>query len=178
MPTRTSRTPRASQATPVAAGAPPAAPAVAPKAAAKATRKTPVKAARKPAAPPAGPKPPQAGAAAKADKPAVAPKAAKPASAVEAAKPAKAPKAPKAGKPNKEGRTRLKPVRDSFTMPEGDFTLIGTLKARALGAKRETKKSELLRAGLHALAALDTGALVAALNRLAPVKVGRPRKGH
>ena len=48
----------------------------------------------------------------------------------------------------------------------------------ALGAQRAAKKSELLRAGLHALATLDAAALVAALNALAPVKVGRPRKGH
>lgn len=69
-------------------------------------------------------------------------------------------------------------VRDGFTMPEADFALIAVLKKRALGARREAKKSELLRAGLQALAALDAKALVAALDRLAPVKIGRPRKGH
>ena len=75
-------------------------------------------------------------------------------------------------------KLRQKPVRDSFTMPEGDFALIATLKARLLAAKRETKKSELLRAGLHALAALDSASLLAALNDLAPVKVGRPKSDH
>ena len=79
-------------------------------------------------------------------------------------------KGPKAGK-------RDKPVRDSFTMPSADFALIGTLKERALVGKREAKKSELLRAGLHALAQLDSAALVAALDRLALVKVGRPKNG-
>ena len=92
-----------------------------------------------------------------------------PAPAAKATKPEKAPKPPK---------LRNKPVRDSFTMPEADFALIATLKARALAAQRETKKSELLRAGLHALAALDTPALVAALGQLEPVKIGRPKKGH
>ena len=80
----------------------------------------------------------------------------------------------KAAKPQK---LRRKPVRDSFTMPEADFALIATLKACALSAKRETKKSELLRAGLHALAALDTRALIAALGALEPVKIGRPKSG-
>ncbi len=82
----------------------------------------------------------------------------------------------KASKAEKPAKVHRKPVRDSFTMPEADFSLIATLKARAISAKRETKKSELLRAGLHALAALPTPALVTALNQLDPVKVGRPRK--
>jgi hypothetical protein len=69
-------------------------------------------------------------------------------------------------------------VRDSFTMPEADFAVIATLKATALGARRAAKKSELLRAGLRALAALDAKALVAALDELEPVKTGRPKKGH
>lgn len=67
-------------------------------------------------------------------------------------------------------------MRDSFTMPEADFALIATLKARTLSAQREVKKSELLRAGLHALAALATPALVAAIAQLEPVKIGRPKK--
>ena len=96
---------------------------------------------------------------------------AKPASAAKA-EPVKLPKQPKAPKAPK---LRKKPVRDSFTMPEADFALIATLKARALAAKRETKKSELLRAGLHVLAALDSRALLAALQALEPVKVGRPK---
>jgi hypothetical protein len=83
-----------------------------------------------------------------------------------------------AAKPAKPAKLRKKPVRDSFTMPVADFALIATLKARALAAKRETKKSELLRAGLHALAALNTGALLAALRALEPVKIGRPKSGH
>lgn len=69
-------------------------------------------------------------------------------------------------------------VRDSFTMPQSDFTLIAQLKERALATKRAAKKSELLRAGLQALAALDSKSLVAALDRLTPIKTGRPKKGH
>jgi hypothetical protein len=76
----------------------------------------------------------------------------------------------------KPPKTKL--VRDSFTMPATDFALIATLKERALAGRRETKKSELLRAGLQALAALDGPALLSALGRLLPLKVGRPKKHH
>ena len=81
----------------------------------------------------------------------------------------------KAGKLPKPHR---KPVRDSFTMPEADFALIAMLKARTLAAKRATKKSELLRAGLHVLATLDAARLISALEQLEPVKIGRPRKAR
>jgi hypothetical protein len=83
-----------------------------------------------------------------------------------------------ASKTVKHAKSHGKPVRDSFTMPQADFALIALLKERALASRREAKKSELLRAGLHALAALDAAGLVAALGRLQPIKVGRPRKGH
>jgi hypothetical protein len=100
--------------------------------------------------------------------------AAKPAPAKKAAavkKPAAAPVAEKAPKPVKQ-----KLVRDSFTMPSSDFALIDSLKERALGFRRPTKKSELLRAGLQALAALTDAQLQAALGTLEPLKTGRPRK--
>ena len=71
---------------------------------------------------------------------------------------------------------RLKLVRDGFTMPADDYALIAELKHRLHGAHREAKKSELLRAGLQALAKLDAPALAMALDALAPVKTGRPRK--
>jgi hypothetical protein len=106
----------------------------------------------------------------------VAPKTAPAARQVPAAQAPVPDKPVKPAKAEKPAKVRRKPVRDGFTMPEADFSLIATLKARALSARREAKKSELLRAGLHALAALPTPALVTALNQLDPVKVGRPRK--
>ncbi|KQW51949.1 MULTISPECIES: hypothetical protein [unclassified Roseateles] len=81
---------------------------------------------------------------------------------------------PHARKPATEVRAKL--VRDGFTMPEADYALLAELKQRLHGVKREAKKSELLRAGLQALALLDAKALAAALDRLEPVKTGRPRK--
>jgi hypothetical protein len=78
--------------------------------------------------------------------------------------------------PAKPPKLKAKLVRDSFTMPASDFALIAALKERALGFKRPTKKSELLRAGLQALAGLNSASLQAALNALAPLKPGRPKK--
>ncbi|MNW10738.1 hypothetical protein D3C71_2080140 [compost metagenome] len=61
-------------------------------------------------------------------------------------------------------------------MPQQDFGLIAVLKDRALGFKRPAKKSELLRAGLHALQQLTDAQLRGALDSLAPLKAGRPKK--
>ena len=77
-----------------------------------------------------------------------------------------------AGKPV---RSKEKLVRDSFTMPSADFALIHQLKERGLGFKRAIRKSELLRAGLQALAAMDDARLMALLDRLPALKAGRPR---
>ena len=77
----------------------------------------------------------------------------------------------KATKPKK-----VKLIRDSFTMPSFDYDLIAALKLKALGSKTVLKKSELLRAGLHALARLDTKQLVVLVATLAVVKTGRPKK--
>jgi len=92
------------------------------------------------------------------------------------ARDAKLPRHGKAAKGSPKPRPRL--IRDSFTMPEGDFALIAALKSTALGAQRAAKKSELLRAGIRMLATLEAKALAAALDALAPVKTGRPKKGH
>ena len=73
---------------------------------------------------------------------------------------------------------RIKLVRDSFTMPRDDYDLIAELKARAIEFKRPTKKSELLRAGLQQLAALNEKQLRAALAALQPVQTGRPKKAR
>jgi hypothetical protein len=76
----------------------------------------------------------------------------------------------------RQAKPKAKLVRDSFTMPKLDFDLVDVLKERALGFKRPAKKSELLRAGLHALSALNDSALRATLDALAPLKPGRPKK--
>jgi hypothetical protein len=74
-----------------------------------------------------------------------------------------------------ESLKKDKLIRDSFTLPREDFELIALLKDRALDFKRPTKKSELLRAGLQALAGLDQARLRASLEALRPLKAGRPK---
>lgn len=119
---------------------------------------------------PVTPVPPPAVAGAPIEAPAAAP--------VVAAAPVSATPVPAPRKPTEESRKPAKPrlVRDSFTMPQADFDLVAVLKQRALGFKRPVKKSELLRAGLHALNALSDKRLQAALDALQPLKPGRPRK--
>lgn len=108
-----------------------------------------------------------------AGKPAVQPQVkvaqvAKPIKPAKAAKPVKALKAPKAAKADKV-------VRDSFTMPQSDFDIIDRIKLRAIEWKQPVKKSEVLRAALHALEALSDAKVRALLTGLAPIKKGRPK---
>jgi hypothetical protein len=99
------------------------------------------------------------------------------ASDLAASKPVTVATKPAAAAPDaKLQRAKEKLVRDSFTMPQADFSLIHQLKERAIGFKRATKKSELLRAGLHALANLSDAQLQAQLGKLAAIKAGRPKK--
>jgi hypothetical protein len=71
---------------------------------------------------------------------------------------------------------RAKVVRDSFTMPEGDYARIAELKKTCLAGGVSVKKSELLRAGVLALAGLAPANLLAAIGALESVKTGRPVK--
>lgn len=85
-------------------------------------------------------------------------------------------KTAKAGKPVKTKKPKL--VRDSFTMPEGEYALIATLKKRCLAAGVPAKKSEILRAAVANLAKLSDVSVAAALRRLDVIKTGRPAKGN
>jgi hypothetical protein len=67
-----------------------------------------------------------------------------------------------------------KVIRDSFTMPVGDYELIGMLKAKCIGLGIAVKKSELLRAGLHALARISDESLAEVVRAVESVKTGRP----
>jgi len=114
--------------------------------------------------------------------------------------PQKAPKAPKPDKPpkpdsgkrkdskKKSGKKEKKMndgdnaagnkkmVRDSFTMPAPDYALIAVLKERTLSSGTAVKKSELLRAGLVALAALSPAQLIDLVSSMPAIKTGRPGK--
>ncbi|MEO7760798.1 MAG: hypothetical protein ABIS68_02675 [Casimicrobiaceae bacterium] len=87
-------------------------------------------------------------------------------------------KKPEAGKSVESGATqpKKKQVRDSFTMPAADYSLIAMLKARSLAAGIAVKKSELLRAGLVALSVMPPARLFEVIEGLPKVKTGRPEK--
>jgi hypothetical protein len=74
---------------------------------------------------------------------------------------------PKAHKP--------KLVRDSFTMPKDEYQVIDVLKRRALALEKQVRKSELLRAGIQALAALNDRAFLKAIAGVPTLKTGRPK---
>lgn len=79
--------------------------------------------------------------------------------------------APKADKPRK-----LKMVRDSLSMPKDEYEVIALLKLRAGKLGHAAKKTEILRAGLKAVAALPNAAFLAALQAVPSIKTGRPAK--
>ena len=65
-------------------------------------------------------------------------------------------------------------IRDSFTIPKPEYVVIETLKERAGKLSRSAKKSELLRAGIKALAAMSDANFLSALNAVPTIKTGRP----
>ncbi len=132
-----------------------------------------------------------------ATQPAVKAKAAKPVGKSAAPSPAKsAPKAPakpvstKAAKPTAKPTTpkpaaapakplkdkKVKVVRDSFTIPKAELLQIGEMKKRAMGMGVAAKKSELIRAGLSALAGMTDAGFKKALASVPTIKTGRPTK--
>jgi hypothetical protein len=98
-------------------------------------------------------------------------KAAK-AAAKAALKPAAKPATKRAAKAAPQARPVL--VRDSFTMPEQEYAVLGAVKQACLKAGFEVKKSELLRAGVALLGQLDIASLRAVLGALPQLKTGRP----
>ena len=88
------------------------------------------------------------------------------------AKPEKVVKAAKTVKLEKGRKPKL--VRDSFTIPKVEYVVLEALKQRATRLNRSVKKSELLRAGIKALAAMQNAAFLAALELVPAIKTGRP----
>jgi hypothetical protein len=96
--------------------------------------------------------------------------------AVKAIAPKTASAAEKKIKKVKATSGKVKVVRDSFTMPKSDYAKIGELKQLCLKDGIQVKKSELLRAGLHALGKLSAAQLKTALSSLEKIETGRPKK--
>ena len=143
---------------------------------AEATSKTAVKAPRKSASPAAKRKPVKAVAAP------VTPTAAPAAPAKAKTSPAQAAQAKaadkkKAAAPTKTAKEKkVKVVRDSFTLPKTELLQITEMKKRAMALGVEVKKSELIRAGLQALAGMADTAFKKAMANVPTIKTGRPAK--
>jgi hypothetical protein len=90
------------------------------------------------------------------------------------AKPVTPPKATAPAKPAKEKKVKV--VRDSFTIPKTELLQVGEMKKRALTLGVAVKKSEMIRAGLSALASLNDAAFKKALASVPTIKTGRPAK--
>lgn len=90
--------------------------------------------------------------------------------------------AAKAGKkPIRTAKTakvkKPKLVRDSFTIPKDEYGALAELKQRCAKLEQPAKKSELLRAGIKALAGMSDKNLLAALKAVPSIKTGRPKRG-
>jgi hypothetical protein len=85
--------------------------------------------------------------------------------------------ATKAAPPAADAKARKpKLVRDSFTIPKSEYSVLDQLKKRAAVIGVPSKKSEVLRAGVKALAAMDDAAFRSAMAAVPTLKPGRPTK--
>jgi hypothetical protein len=76
----------------------------------------------------------------------------------------------------KEKTKKVKLVRDSFTMPEGEYQVLGDTKKAFLKIGISVKKSELLRAGVALIKSMEIARLKTVIDGLPPIKAGRPKK--
>jgi hypothetical protein len=76
-------------------------------------------------------------------------------------------------KPAKPHKPKL--VRDSFTIPKDEYQVLESLKSRGLGLGQQVRKSELLRAGIKALAAMNDRVFLKAIGGVPTLKTGRPK---
>jgi uncharacterized iron-regulated protein len=139
----------------------------------KTTSSKPVAAKKTPAAAPVKAAKAEAKPAAKTAVKTVTKTAVKPAANTAAAKPAAKSKDAAA---TKDKSKKAKLVRDSFTMPEAEYNLIGEVKKACLQAGIDVKKSELLRVGVALVKQMEISKLKTALAALPALKAGRPKK--
>ena len=85
-------------------------------------------------------------------------------------------KSPVKAKHAELAKVKHKLIRDSFTIPKSEYTVLEGLKTRATNLKRPVKKSELLRAGIAVLHGMTDKAFLAALAGIPSLKTGRPKK--
>lgn len=75
-------------------------------------------------------------------------------------------------KAKKDRKAKL--IRDSFKFPEEEYLAFEALKSRCLAKGYVAKKSELVRAGLLALAAMTDEELLKSVSAVEKLKTGRP----
>lgn len=80
--------------------------------------------------------------------------------------------AAKAEPPSRNGGGKV--IRDSFTIPAGEYELISSIKKRCMKAGVSANKSEILRAGIAALSEMSDRELADVFGQLVRVKTGRP----
>lgn len=67
-------------------------------------------------------------------------------------------------------------IRDNYSMPQSDHEMISGLRERCLKLRMSVTKSEILRAGLHALDSLSDQELKKVIESLEKLKPGRRSK--
>ncbi len=79
--------------------------------------------------------------------------------------------------PEKTTKTKKpKMVRDSFSFPKAEYSVLQELKERSIRLTSPAKKTEILRAAIKTLASLDDQAFLAAIQSIPSLKTGRPAK--
>jgi pyruvate/2-oxoglutarate dehydrogenase complex dihydrolipoamide acyltransferase (E2) component len=87
-----------------------------------------------------------------------------------------------ASTPAKQSETKLlkpkkpKLVRDSFTIPKLEYLKLEELKHRGVKLGTSVKKSELIRAGILALASMSDASFLKVTKAIPAIKTGRPAK--
>lgn len=81
---------------------------------------------------------------------------------------------PSEPEPERKSKKRPQTIRDNFTFPEDDYQLIALLKQRCLNQAVNVSKSEIIRAGLHALEFMSDEDLLEQIENLEKLKTGRP----
>ena len=73
---------------------------------------------------------------------------------------------------------KIKMVRDSLSIPKLEYDVLDTLKLRAAKMGNPVKKTELIRAGIKAVAALSDSAFLTLIQSVPSLKTGRPSKAN
>jgi hypothetical protein len=108
---------------------------------------------------------------------AAAPQASKKTASPNVAKKVKPTPAPTLRPQNEEKPTKIKLVRDSFTIPENEYAAIGEIKKACLALGVDVKRTEVIRAGLLVLQQMSALAIADYITKQLPKpKTGRPKK--